>query len=181
MSKRVLILGGAKSGKSAHAQALAESWGGRLVYLATGQARDHEMRLRIQRHQDLRGPAWSTIEEPLALTQALAGADTPGTVILLDCLTLWLSNLLTQANLNPTQVEERGRELAAALPSLSASLIMVANEVGLGIVPESPLARAFRDLAGSLNQGLAQVCDHVVFVAAGLPLALKGGLPPRQL
>lgn len=173
-------MGGAKSGKSAVAQNLAESWGGPLVYLATGQARDPEMEARIRRHQDLRGPAWSTVEEPLALADALAQADAPGAVLLVDCLTLWLSNLLTLAQLSPVQAEGRGRELAFSLKTLRASIILVANEVGLGIVPDNALARAFRDLAGSLNQRLAQVCDNVLFVAAGLPLALKGGLPDRN-
>jgi adenosylcobinamide kinase / adenosylcobinamide-phosphate guanylyltransferase len=180
MSRRVLILGGAKSGKSSYAQALAESWGGRLVYLATGQPGDPEMAERIRRHQQVRGPAWSTLEEPLALAQALAKADNPETVFMVDCLTLWVSNMLTVAELTPPQVETRGKELAAALPGLSASLIFVASEVGLGIVPDNALARAFRDLAGGLNQRLARACDSVTFVAAGLPLTLKSALPGQQ-
>jgi adenosylcobinamide kinase/adenosylcobinamide-phosphate guanylyltransferase len=180
MAERVLIVGGAKSGKTAVAQSLAESWGGRLVYLATGQAGDAEMAERIGRHQQRRGPAWSTLEEPLALVQALTQADDIGTVILVDCLTLWLSNLLTLAGLAPAQVDRLGQQLAAGLAPLRASVILVANEVGWGIVPDNPLARSFRDLAGGLNQRLAQVCDTVLLVAAGLPLALKGRLPGQQ-
>ena len=174
----VLILGGAKSGKSSHAQALAEKWGGRLIYLATAQAMDQEMTRRIARHQADRGPAWTTLEEPLELEAALKKADGPDTVFLVDCLTLWLSNLVLGANLDDDQVSERGRALAELLPSLKARIILVANEVGLGIVPENALARRWRDLAGSLNQRLARSCDAVLFIAAGLPLALKGGPLP---
>ncbi len=181
MSAKVLIIGGAKSGKSDLAQNLAESWGGRLIYLATGQAGDQEMELRIRRHQERRGPLWSTLEEPLDLQAALRRADHPQAVLLVDCLTLWLSNLLFLAQLDPEQAQGRGEELALLLPSLKARVILVGNEVGLGIVPENALARAFRDLAGGLNRRLAQVCDPVLFVAAGLPLALKGQAPRLDL
>ncbi|BEQ15684.1 bifunctional adenosylcobinamide kinase/adenosylcobinamide-phosphate guanylyltransferase [Desulfoferula mesophila] len=174
----VLILGGAKSGKSSYAQALAESWGGRLVYVATAQAHDAEMTRRIARHQADRGEAWSTLEEPLALEAALEEADGPGAVFLVDCLTLWLSNLVLAAELDDDQVVERGEALARLLPSLEARIILVANEVGLGIVPENALARRWRDLAGSLNQRLARACDAVLLITAGLPLALKGGPLP---
>lgn len=174
----VLILGGAKSGKSSHAQALAEGWGGRLVYLATAQAGDQEMARRIARHQADRGPGWSTLEEPLALEESLARADGPDTVFLVDCLTLWLSNLVLGANLGDEEVAARGQALARLLPNLEARIILVANEVGLGIVPENALARRWRDLAGSLNQRLARACDTVLLITAGLPLALKGGPLP---
>ncbi len=174
---KVLILGGAKSGKSSTAQALAEAWGGRLVYLATAQAGDSEMRERIARHQAQRGAAWTTVEEPLELEQALRQADGPDTVLLVDCLTLWLSNLVLGANLSDQEVAARGEALAQLLPRLAARVILVANEVGLGIVPENALARRWRDLAGGLNQRLASACDTVLLVAAGLPLALKGELP----
>ena len=177
-SHSVLILGGAKSGKSSYAQALAESWSGRLVYVATAQAHDQEMTQRIARHQADRGEAWSTLEEPLALEEALRQADAPGTVFLVDCLTLWLSNLVLAAELDDAQVVERGEALARLLPSLEARIILVANEVGLGIVPENALARRWRDLAGSLNQRLARACDAVLLITAGLPLALKGGPLP---
>ncbi|RJX31448.1 MAG: bifunctional adenosylcobinamide kinase/adenosylcobinamide-phosphate guanylyltransferase [Desulfarculus sp.] len=173
----VLVLGGAKSGKSAYAQALAQSWGGRLVYVATGQAGDEEMAQRIARHQARRGPAWQTLEEPLALEQALRGADGPGAVLLVDCLTLWLSNLMLASGLDDAALQERFAALCGQLPSLKARTILVANEVGLGIVPENALARRFRDQAGSLNQQLAVACDRVVLITAGLPLALKGPLP----
>ncbi|MCB2193830.1 MAG: bifunctional adenosylcobinamide kinase/adenosylcobinamide-phosphate guanylyltransferase [Deltaproteobacteria bacterium] len=174
----VLILGGAKSGKSSYAQALAEGWGGRLVYVATAQAHDQEMTKRIARHQADRGDAWSTLEEPLGLEAALKDADGPDTVFLVDCLTLWLSNLVLGAELDDEQVSARGEALTGLLPSLEARIILVANEVGLGIVPENALARRWRDLAGSLNQRLARACDAVLLITAGLPLALKGGPLP---
>jgi adenosylcobinamide kinase / adenosylcobinamide-phosphate guanylyltransferase len=173
----LLVLGGAKSGKSAYAQSLAQSWGGRLVYLAAGQAGDQEMARRIARHQARRGPAWQTLEEPLALEQALQGADGPQAVLLVDCLTLWLSNLMLTAELDDAALQGRFAALCGLLPSLKARVILVANEVGLGIVPENALARRFRDQAGSLNQQLAGVCNCVVLISAGLPLALKGPLP----
>ncbi|MEW5913704.1 MAG: bifunctional adenosylcobinamide kinase/adenosylcobinamide-phosphate guanylyltransferase [Thermodesulfobacteriota bacterium] len=173
----LLVLGGAKSGKSAYAQALAQAWGGRLVYVATGQAHDQEMAQRIASHQARRGPAWQTLEEPLALEQALQGADGPDTVLLVDCLTLWLSNLMLAAGLGDAALQGRFAALCDLLPSLKARTILVANEVGLGIVPENALARRFRDQAGSLNQQLAGACNRVVLITAGLPLALKGPLP----
>lgn len=176
-----LVLGGARSGKSSWAQRLAESLAGgqpgRLVYLATGQARDAEMVRRVALHQSQRGPLWSTHEEPLDLARALAGLDRPDAVILLDCLTMWLSNLMTVADLDEDAVAARGRELAALVPGLKARVILVGNEVGQGIVPENALARAFRDQAGLLHQRLAAACDRVVLITAGLPLALKGELP----
>jgi len=181
MSESTLILGGAKSGKTALAlslaQALATGPGDRLVYIATAQARDQEMSLRISRHQAQRGPRWSTLEEPLDLVGALGRADHQAAVLLVDCLTLWVSNMMTWAGLDQDAVEARGDELCRAVAASQARVILVANEVGLGIVPDNALARAFRDSAGRLNQNLALICPNVVLVAAGLPLALKGALP----
>ncbi len=179
MAASFLILGGAKSGKSDLALALAESLGGRPVFLATARAGDPEMAQRIARHQARRGPAWQTVEEPLDLVPALEKHDALDAVLLVDCLTLWLSNLLAGEAMTPDQAAGRVEALAALIPRLSADLILVANEVGLGIVPHNPLARAFRDLAGSCNQRLAQAAATVVLVTAGLPLALKGALPPQ--
>lgn len=180
MRASTLILGGAKSGKTALALQLAQSLaaeGDRLVYIATAQALDGEMRGRIRRHQAERGPRWSTLEEPLDLAGALARAGGQGAVLLVDCLTLWLSNLMTCAGLEAAAAQARADELCRAVAASQARMILVANEVGLGIVPDNALARAFRDQAGRLNQNLAQVCPNVVLVAAGLPLALKGALP----
>ncbi len=172
MAEHSLILGGAKSGKSDFAQALAERTAGRRVYIATAEARDQEMAERIRRHQQARDATWTTVEEPLALEEALRKRAAPDAAVLVDCLTLWLSNLLG-AGLAPAEIEARGRALAGMLTGLAGPVILVANEVGMGIVPDNALARSFRDLAGGLNRTLAAACQRVVLVAAGLPLHLK--------
>lgn len=165
-----LILGGARSGKSAHAEALvAAAGGGAGTYLATAEAGDGEMRERIRRHRDRRGPLWHTIEEPLALPAALPVAAAGGRPVLVDCLTLWLANLMA-AGRSP---ETEAALLTQALVAIGQPVVFVSNEVGLGIVPDNALARAFRDAAGSLNQRIAAAAQRVVFVAAGLPLTLK--------
>lgn len=178
MPEHTLVIGGARSGKSSLALRLAESDGGRLIFLATAQARDGEMTDRIQRHQAERGPAWTTLEETLELERVLSEADAPDAVILVDCLTMWISNLLTQAGLDEPAVEARCRDLAGLLPDLQGRVILVGNEVGMGIVPGNALSRSFRDLAGRLHQLLGRVCTHVILTAAGLPLTLKGGPLP---
>jgi len=167
-----LILGGARSGKSAYAEKLAESAAGEKVYLATARAGDEEMRERIRRHRDRRGRAWTTVEEPEALAEAIAERAAPDAFILVDCLTLWLTNLL----LAERDIETETGRLLETLEKADGSIVFVSNEVGQGIVPDNALARAFRDEAGRLNQRIADVADHVVLVAAGLPLALKGEL-----
>jgi adenosylcobinamide kinase/adenosylcobinamide-phosphate guanylyltransferase len=164
-----LILGGARSGKSSYAERLAEAREGPCVYLATAAAGDAEMAARIALHRERRGPRWTTHEEPLALAGALAAVARPGTVTVVDCLTLWLSNVM-HAELH---VENECEQLCAALSRLPGPVVLVSNEVGLGIVPDNALARRFRDAAGRLNQSVAAVADRVVFVAAGLPLVLK--------
>lgn len=164
-----LVLGGARSGKSSYAERLAEGCDGACVYLATATAGDAEMAERIAHHRARRGGRWRTREEPLALANALAEAAEPGHVVLVDCLTLWLSNVMF-ADLD---VENERGELIAALPRLRGPVIFVSNEVGLGIVPDNALARRFRDEAGRLNQAVAAAAQSVVLVAAGLPLVLK--------
>lgn len=164
-----LILGGARSGKSRHAQTLAEAFAGELVFIATGEAFDTEMADRIARHQADRGPRWRTIEAPLALADAIRDAAAPDRLLLVDCLTLWASNLM-HAN---RDVAAETAELITALRAASAPVLLVANEVGLGIVPGNALARAFRDTAGRMNQMIAATADQVTFVAAGLPMRLK--------
>jgi len=160
-----LVLGGARSGKSRYAETLI---GERpAVYVATAEARDEEMSARIRAHRARRGGNWATHEAPLDLAAALAAGDARPRLV--DCLTLWLSNLLL-AGRDPAA---EGAALIEALPRSTAPLVFVANEVGLGIVPDNELARRFRDHAGRLNQDLAAVADRVVFVAAGLPLLLK--------
>jgi adenosylcobinamide kinase/adenosylcobinamide-phosphate guanylyltransferase len=164
-----LVLGGARSGKSAFAERLVVDGGLERVYVATGQAGDEEMRARIAHHRERRGNNWHVVEEPLALADVLVREATPGRAILVDCLTLWLSNLM-HANRDLDGEMER---LAAALRGAAAKVVLVSNEVGLGLVPETPLGRAFRDAQGRLNQAIAAIAGNVVFIAAGLPLWLK--------
>ncbi|MEO3429872.1 bifunctional adenosylcobinamide kinase/adenosylcobinamide-phosphate guanylyltransferase [Pelagibius sp. CAU 1746] len=164
-----LVLGGARSGKSSYAEQLAESQGGDRVYLATATAGDAEMADRIARHRERRGARWRTVEAPLDLGGALAASASSHSVVLVDCLTLWLSNILFKE----LDVENECGKLVSMLPGLNGPVIFVSNEVGLGIVPDNALARRFRDDAGRLNQAVAAAAQSVVFVAAGLPLALK--------
>jgi adenosylcobinamide kinase/adenosylcobinamide-phosphate guanylyltransferase len=166
----LLVLGGARSGKSRHAEQRAEAEPGALVYIATGQAFDAEMEERIARHRADRGPRWRTVEAPLELPQAIAAEAGPGRVVLVDCLTLWASNLL----LAERDGEAEAARLATLLRDAAGPVILVSNEVGLGIVPDNALARRFRDVAGRINQIVAAAVDEAVFVAAGLPLRLKG-------
>ncbi len=163
-----LVLGGARSGKSAFAESLLATCAD-PVYVATAELRDDEMAERVRHHRARRGRHWLTVEEPYDLAAALAAHSRPGRPLLVDCLTLWLSNLLL-ANL---PVEAEILRFTESLPGLPGPVVLVANEVGLGIVPDNPLARAFRDHAGRLNQAVAACSQHVVFVAAGLPLSLK--------
>lgn len=163
-----LILGGARSGKTAWALARAQEAGGRPVMIATAQALDAEMAERIARHRTDRGGAWATVEAPLELAPAIAALQ-PGDVGVVDCLTLWLSNLMhAEADLGSAF-----DALEAAAAACPARLLLVSNEVGQGIVPDNALARRFRDEAGRLHQRLAARCDEAVIVVAGLPIWLK--------
>lgn len=168
-----LVLGGARSGKSRYAEALMRGAGGG-IYLATAEALDEEMIERIARHRAQRDAAWLTVEEPLELASALERHARGNRPVLVDCLTLWLSNLMGAGRVIGTETDR----LLAALSALAAPVILVSNEVGLGIVPDNALARAFRDEAGRLNQAVAARADRVVFLAAGLPLVLKGAPEP---
>ncbi len=169
LPRLTLVLGGARSGKSRHAEALVEAAAASALYVATAQALDDEMAERIRRHRQRRGARWTTVEEPLDLARGLVMESQEGRPMLVDCLTLWLSNLLLASR----DVDAATASLLDALSRLSAPVVLVANEVGLGIVPDNPLARAFRDHAGRLNQAIAAQADRVVFLAAGLPLVLK--------
>jgi adenosylcobinamide kinase/adenosylcobinamide-phosphate guanylyltransferase len=172
-SSTILIGGGVRSGKSGFAQRMAEEMPGRRAYLATAQALDPEMEKRIARHQADRDERWhKTIEEPLELTAALRTASTEFDVILVDCLTLWLSNLLGRED-GDEEILETVDTLADNLNRLPAAIILVTNEVGLGLVPEHPLSRRFRDLSGFANQRLAAACREVYFTLWGLPQKLK--------
>lgn len=167
-----LILGGAASGKSLFAEKLVQESGRPMIYVATAQAFDDEMRDKLERHKSQRGPGWRTIEEPMDVGRTLAtiGGDT---AVLLDCVTMWLSNqLLAEADL-----EEAEASLMAGLALCAAPVVMVSNEVGLSVVPDNALARRFRDAQGRLNQKLAARANLVVNVVAGLPQVLKGTLP----
>lgn len=171
-----LILGGVRSGKSRLAERLAHDSGCDVVYVATAQARDDaELHDRIEAHRVRRPAAWHTVEEPLLLAAALHAHDAPGRCLLIDCLTLWLTNLLCVGD-DATLARER-EALIGTLPALRANVVLVANEAGLGVVPLGDLSRRFLDEAGVLHQRLAAQCDRVLLTVAGLPLALKGCLP----
>ncbi|MDQ6992784.1 MAG: bifunctional adenosylcobinamide kinase/adenosylcobinamide-phosphate guanylyltransferase [Mariprofundus sp.] len=168
----VLILGGARSGKSSRAEVIAKAWHSKPYYIATAPLIDDdpEWLARIEHHRRQRGELWKLIEEELALAAVLQNSATTGQVVLVDCMTLWLSNLLFAERNMGDAVEQ----LCALLPKLAGTVILVANEVGMGLVPDSAEGRIFRDAQGHLNQKLAALADHVEFVAAGLPICLKG-------
>ena len=170
----VLVLGGARSGKSRFAESLAHQ---PAHYIATAQAFDDEMRDRIAAHKVQRGAKWVTYEEPLDLLATLQKIDVSGNFILVDCLTLWLSNMLLAERDCAAEIEK----LVAHLKSSTSHIVVVSNEVGLGIVPDNRLARRFRDVQGIANQRVAEVALNVVYMVAGLPLTVKGPLPTAQL
>jgi adenosylcobinamide kinase/adenosylcobinamide-phosphate guanylyltransferase len=165
----LLVLGGARSGKSRYAQARAEAAGGSPIFIATAEAFDDEMCERIARHRADRDPRWRTVEAPRELPAAIDALNARKAVVLVDCLTLWVSNLL----LADADILLAGCELCDAIARFEGALILVANEVGLGIVPDNALARAFRDAAGQLNQSVAATVHEVALITAGLPLTLK--------
>ncbi len=173
MSRIVFITGGARSGKSRLAEELAGSLGAPLGYIATGEPGDAEMRARIERHRRRRGPQWQTIEEPVDLAGAIRGNDGRFNALLVDCVTLWLANLLANYG-DPRRALDDVASLSTMFPSLKTPLFLVSNEVGMGIVPENALARAFRDLAGEANELLAKAADEVYVMFSGLPMKLKG-------
>jgi adenosylcobinamide kinase / adenosylcobinamide-phosphate guanylyltransferase len=168
-SCNLLVVGGARSGKSRFAQVRAEALTGELVYLATAQALDQEMRERIALHRADRGTRWSTVEVPLELAETITACSRPETVVLVDCLTLWASNLILAERDTAAATEGLVRAVARA----RGTVILVTNEVGLGIVPDNALVRRFRDAAGRINQEMAAAVDEVVMMVAGLPLVLK--------
>ena len=184
------VLGGARSGKSRYAERLVEAAAAAGTYCATAEAGDAEMAARIAEHRARRGPFWRTVESPLALAETLAAETAVERPVLVDCLTLWLSNLmqadrpllidcltlwLSNVMLGGRCVESECAALSVALRDAAGPVVLVANEVGMGLVPDTALGREFRDAAGRLNQETAALADRVVFVAAGLPLVLKGG------
>ena len=168
MTTKTLILGGMSSGKSLYAEKLALSMSCPKIYLATATGNDEQMRAKIDRHIVRRDRSWRTIEEPYAIADVLRDVRLDGHVILVDCLTLWLSNIIEQNN-----VESERKKLCKAVQESNAHIIMVSNEIGLGGVPMNALARQFAEETGELHQALVEVCNNVTLVAAGLPLVLK--------
>jgi adenosylcobinamide kinase/adenosylcobinamide-phosphate guanylyltransferase len=184
IARSELILGGQKSGKSRRAELLAKTWlaqspAHQALLIATGQPWDEEMRQRIARHQRDRAervPALRTLEEPLRLAQAITAHSRPDTLLVIDCLTLWLTNLLMPAEGAPSaNLAEQQAQLLRAIDSASGPLVLVGNEIGLGVIPLGREVRAFVDALGRLNQDVARTCARVTLMAAGLPLTLKEG------
>ncbi|MEM6665452.1 MAG: bifunctional adenosylcobinamide kinase/adenosylcobinamide-phosphate guanylyltransferase [Pseudomonadota bacterium] len=165
----VLLLGGARSGKSGYAEHLSVASGLERVYIATAEAGDGEMSERIRLHRDRRGDGWQTIEDPLVLADIIAAEASPSRVLLVDCLTLWLSNHMFAKS----DIARETARLRDALKGARSPVLLVSNEVGLGIVPDNALARRFRDAAGRLHQALAGDMDCVLFFVAGLPMVVK--------
>lgn len=171
LSSSLLVLGGAASGKSDFAEKIVLANSEQPIYIATGCAMDSEMSAKIATHRRRRGECWSTVEEPIEIAKILCQEDDGEKIFLVDCLTLWLTNLLAQ---NLDVVEEIDK-LVAALDKLHGRVVLVSNELGLGIVPQNYDVRDFRNLHGAMNQSIAAAIDTVIFVTAGLPLILKGG------
>jgi len=176
-----LVLGGARSGKSTHAEKLVNGtlFGGiaqPAVYIATAEAGDVEMATRIMAHRARRGGQWTTIEEPLRLAEALARAAGNGQPVLVDCLTLWLSNLVHAGE----DVDQASDDVVQTLDEIKVPVVFVSNELGLGLVPDTPLGRSFRDSMGRMNMRIAARADRVILMAAGLPLTLKDRPSPRS-
>ena len=171
-SDKILVLGGCRSGKSSHALSLADGMGGRRVFVATCVPRDDEMKERVDRHRRERDDSWKTLEVPVDLAGAITAHSPTADVMLVDCLTLWLSNLLVQTQ-DIGRIRRQIDDLAEAVKAAPHAVILVSNEVGAGIVPENRLARLYRDLAGWTNQAMAAACDRVVWTVAGIPVTIK--------
>jgi len=174
MENFILISGGTRSGKSDFALKLAEEVEGTRIFAATARATDPEMVERIARHRRERGPTWETLEEPLELVSLIRSLDSSTRVLLIDCITVWITNLILEKEWDDEKILHGVEELSSVLCSFPGRVIAVTNEVGSGIVPESPLGRRFRDLAGAVNRLLAASADRVYLVSMGIPLQLKG-------
>jgi adenosylcobinamide kinase / adenosylcobinamide-phosphate guanylyltransferase len=168
---KTLILGGVRSGKSRHAGEIAQASGAAVAIIATGTAQDQEMAERIALHRARRPKEWSVVEEPVRLADALIAACAPSRIVIVDCLTLWLTNLMCGED--PDALRRESAQLLRILPQLQGDCVLVSNEVGFGIIPANALARRFADEAGTLHQHLAALCDRVILMTAGLPLTLK--------
>jgi adenosylcobinamide kinase/adenosylcobinamide-phosphate guanylyltransferase len=173
--RTVLVLGGARAGKSAYASERARAAGGRVAVVATAEALDADMAARIARHRAGRPAGWATVEAPLDLAEALAALAGRADVVVVDCLNLWVANLLGRApDLDEDALRERAARVAAVLARRAFGTLLVSNEVGLGVHPETALGRRFRDGLGAVNQAIARAADEVVLVVAGCPLRVKG-------
>ncbi|HWX25915.1 MAG TPA: bifunctional adenosylcobinamide kinase/adenosylcobinamide-phosphate guanylyltransferase [Steroidobacteraceae bacterium] len=170
---KALVLGGVRSGKSRYAAELAREQACPVTLIVTGSALDEEMAARIDAHRATRPPAWRVVEEPAHLAAALSAAAAPNRMLIVDCLTLWLTNLLCSED--PQALRRESRSVVETLPTLPGHCVLVANEVSLGVIPANALARRFTDEAGVMHQELAAICDRVVFMVAGLPMTLKAG------
>ena len=173
MKKKILITGGCRSGKSRFALDYANQHYSKKLYLATCEVLDEEMAQRVENHKKMRGPEWQTVEEPIEIVDIIGQYEDGVEVILLDCITLWLSNLLIKGDTDLKIIDEINR-FVEMIKQTSTSLIMVSNEVGMGIVPADPLSRRFRDLSGIVNQKIAEVADTVIYIVSGIPMFLKG-------
>lgn len=175
MKKTTFVVGGCRSGKSSHAQQLAETAAStRRVYIATCIPCDDEMKDRVIRHQNVRDRSWRTVEAPIELPGAVSEASKTDDVVLVDCLTLWTTNLLLSPETSP-RIDRYVEDLVDALDRAACPVILVSNEVGSGIVPENRLARQFRDVMGIINQRIAACTDEVIWTVAGIPVTIKGG------
>ena len=174
MNKIIFVIGGCRSGKSKHALQTAEKMpGNRKIYIATCVPQDNEMKQRVARHQKERSQNWVTVEEPLHLPQALLENSPKADVMLVDCLTLWVSNLLMETD-DEEKLEEAISQLIDTLKKVTGPIVLVSNEVGTGIVPENRLARQYRDIIGLANQAVAKTAGKVIWMVAGIPVTVKG-------
>lgn len=173
MPDKILVIGGCRSGKSSHALELAEKISGKRSFLATCVPYDDEMKERVSHHQQGRSRDWITIEAPVALSEAIMEHAATSSVVLVDCLTLWINNLMMK-NIRKEEMALEVQQLARSIQDAPCTVILVSNEVGAGIVPENPLARIFRDTAGLVNQKVAAAANKVIWMVAGIPVSIKG-------
>lgn len=172
MEEKILVIGGCRSGKSSHALHLAEQIPGQKIFIATCIPRDKEMEERVLHHQKQRSSAWKTIEEPFFIPEAINKHSLKGNVILIDCLTLWINNLILNDD-QPENIDNHIQKLTQSIEKAECPVILVSNEVGTGIVPENKLARLFRDITGFANQKIAACVDQVIWMVAGIPVKIK--------
>jgi len=172
VKKTILVIGGCRSGKSSHALFLAEQIPGQKIFIATCMPQDKEMEQRVLRHQQQRSSAWKTLEVPFYLPEAIHKNATEGHVILVDCLTLWINNLILEDD-KPENIDNHIQNLTQSIEKAGGPVILVSNEVGTGIVPENKLARLFRDISGFANQKVAACVDQVIWMVAGIPVKIK--------